>query len=254
MPRPRPQTALSLFVTAIGAVILGGLPACDRAPDIVVYTAPTDPPPPTPAASAMPHPLPGMATDTAVPAPDRSTLALTWDTPPKNAPSLSEETSGGSGDAGTSDTSGGGGEGEGKWIDTGQANQFRLTTLTVGQGDRRVQVAISRVPGPAGSITDNVNRWRRQLKLPPLSQEQMVSQVTYTQGTALPGMITDQHNGPRRALIAWFTLDHETWFFKATGTPDALDQHRAGFDALLASVRLNQNIPASDPHAGHDHD
>ncbi|MEM1097222.1 MAG: hypothetical protein AAGH92_00400 [Planctomycetota bacterium] len=141
--------------------------------------------------------------------------------------------------------------------ESGETNQFRLTTLRAGDpedADTAVELAVSRIAGQAGTITGNVNRWRQQLGLPPLSQEEVVGVVEWVGNDALSGMFTriESDNGEAATMIAWFTLDNANWFFKANGTPEALDAHREGFDALIASVRLNADATPV-PHAGHNH-
>ncbi|MEM8783097.1 MAG: hypothetical protein AAGE65_09615, partial [Planctomycetota bacterium] len=122
--------------------------------------------------------------------------------------------------------------------DTGESNQFRLTTLRAGDPndpDAALEVAVSRVPGAAGTITGNVNRWRQQLGLPPLTQEQVVPVVDYANNEAVPGFFTriEAENGEAATMIAWFQLEDASWFLKANGTPEALDTPREGFEALV---------------------
>ncbi len=202
-PHQRSSRPISRAIRLLGiAVALVAVLGCEREPDVRRYTAVLDPAPPP-----LVMPSAASATGTGVPV-DRHTLAVMWDTP-------------------------------NGWEDTGVSNQFRVTTLRTTGDDAGVEVAVSRVPGPAGSITDNVNRWRGQLSLPPLEKPEVVPLVDYAPNDHLSGFITDMRNADQRALIAWFQLDHESWFFKATGTPTAIDTHRAGFDQLVASVRRN---------------
>ncbi|MEM7578008.1 MAG: hypothetical protein AAF328_11115 [Planctomycetota bacterium] len=216
----------------IAATLLpcGALTGCDDPQsDVRVYTARIDPPTPpmigqvqASAPAAKPAPL-QTDTNAGVATPRE----LAWDVPTDSG-----------------------------FRDTGEANQFRLTTLRAGNPDdpaNALEVSISRIGGPAGTITGNVNRWRQQLGLPPLEQKQVVPLVDYAPNETVPGFFTriEAPDGNAATMIAWFQLEHASWFFKANGTPAALDTHREGFDALVASVRRNPQSP-SDPHTDHD--
>ena len=135
------------------------------------------------------------------------------------------------------------------YADTGESNQFRTATLATGEGEARVEVAISRVPGLAGSIAANVNRWRGQLGLPPASRDEVIAAVepASTGEGGLTGMDVTLRNPdgtpPAAQRIAWFERPDGTWYFKATGTPDAVDRETEAFNNLLASLRPADATP-----------
>lgn len=140
------------------------------------------------------------------------------------------------------------------WTDTGESNEFRVATLVTGEGDDRVEVAVSRVPGQAGSIAANVNRWRGQLGLGPADREQVIADVdpAPTGDDGLPGMVVTIANAeaspPAAQRIAWFELSDGTWYLKATGTPAAVERQTPAFHTLLASLRPGGDSPNSyDP-------
>ena len=126
--------------------------------------------------------------------------------------------------------------------DTGESNQFRTATL-VSEGEPAVEVAISRVPGQAGSIAANVNRWRGQLGLPPASKQEVIDAVepAPTGADGLSGMVVTlanpQASPPAAQRVAWFERPDATWYVKATGTPDAVERETPALDAFLASLR-----------------
>ncbi|MEM1445936.1 MAG: hypothetical protein AAGF84_07775 [Planctomycetota bacterium] len=215
----------SAIAVALTAVVVLPMTGCDDPQDDVrVYTARIDPPPPPiqgQAAASLPAPAatpPPMLANADAMDGSSQPRELAWDLPA---------------DFG--------------FRDTGETNQFRLTTLRAGEPENpesALEVAVSRIAGQAGSITGNVNRWRQQLGLPPLSQEEVVGVVEWVSNESLSGMFTriESDNGEAGTMIAWFTLDNANWFFKANGTPEALDLHREGFDALVASVRLRSEV------------
>ena len=216
-PAPRGPKPISLFGPRGPRRLLGGcalaltVAGCDDPPQVRVYDAPADRVP----ASVAPTPGP-LAADPADPANPAGTL--TWDLPPG-------------------------------YRDTGESNSFRTATLV--SGDGAVEVAISRVPGQAGSITANVNRWRSQLGLPPAGRDEVVELVdpAPTGADGLGGMVVTLANPdapePAAQRIAWFDLPGATWYVKASGTPAAVERETPALDRLLASLRAAE--PDTDP-------
>src|SRR5207249_1802842 len=51
------------------------------------------------------------------------------------------------------------------------ASQMLLAKFLVGGNEGRAEVTVSAFPGDTGSVLGNVNRWRAQVGLAPLSQE-----------------------------------------------------------------------------------
>ncbi|MBB6441375.1 hypothetical protein [Phycisphaera mikurensis] len=185
---------------------------CGDAPQVRVYEAPADG---VPAPAAAPPAAPPLAAAAA------ESGGLHWQTP-----------------AG--------------YRDTGESNQFRTATLkgdSTGAGEE-VEVAISRVPGQAGGIAANVNRWRGQLGLPPVDRGAVIAAVSPapTGEGGLPGMVVTLANAdatpPAAQRIAWFVLDDATWYVKATGTPAAIERETPALDRFLASLRPADAAPA----------
>jgi hypothetical protein len=66
-------------------------------------------------------------------------------------------------------------------------NDFRFATVATGSADHRVEIAISKLPA-GQDLRTNVNRWRGQLQMPPLSEPDLsgaLGQLTMA-GQALP--------------------------------------------------------------------
>ena len=63
----------------------------------------------------------------------------------------------------------------------GGAGGMRFATLSLGEGDESPQLSVTRLPMPAGDfdayLLQNVNRWRGQLRLPPLQPGQLAAET-----------------------------------------------------------------------------
>ncbi len=86
-------------------------------------------------------------------------------------------------------------------------------------------LSITSFPGNTGGLFANLNRWRGQLALPPLADDQLNATLAHVDGDGLHFDVvefTGTANGtPTRILGAILARPSETWFFKLMG-PDAL--------------------------------
>jgi hypothetical protein len=57
----------------------------------------------------------------------------------------------------------------------GTPNQFSLAAFTVSEGEQKVNITIS---SAGGDLLTNINRWRGQVKLEPISESQLASSIT----------------------------------------------------------------------------
>lgn len=134
------------------------------------------------------------------------------------------------------------------------ASGFRKGSFLVrGTDGKTADVSVISFPEAAGGLIANVNRWRDQLKLAPITD---VAQG----GTPIPvggremffvDLLSEQTISPdgskARILGGIFPAGSETWFFKMIG-PDALvDSQREAFKEFLESVHLAEGAVASAP-------
>lgn len=94
-----------------------------------------------------------------------------------------------------------------------------------GEGSAVADLSITAFPGDVGGEVANVNRWRGQLQLAPVSEAEVAASVTRLQSNALNIAVVDLANRsaatPTRLLGAMIPYGGATWFFKLLG-PDAL--------------------------------
>jgi hypothetical protein len=102
-------------------------------------------------------------------------------------------------------------------------------------------LAITAFPGDTGGLFANVNRWRGQVGLPPITEDKLGEAVEHVDVGDLHIDIVDMlgtANGQAtRVLGAIVPHGRETWFFKLTG-PDALVAgERDNFRAFLKTIK-----------------
>jgi hypothetical protein len=122
--------------------------------------------------------------------------------------------------------------------------QMRAASFRVkGPDGNQADVGVFSLPGRAGSDLDNVNRWRGQIGLPPVSEtdlaglgqavEMSAGQVArlFDQAGQIPGS-----NSNTRMLAAILRRDDSAWFFKMTGDDALVAGQKEAFIGFLKSV------------------
>ncbi|MDQ3439763.1 MAG: hypothetical protein M3478_05380, partial [Planctomycetota bacterium] len=167
-----------------------------------------------------------------------------------------------------------------------RAERMQYAAYAIDPEHSDATLAIVPLPRESNELAPNVNRWERQLGLPPSSPEAVQKLVTHVEvGDAhidtvdLSGV--DAVNGtaePRRMLAAIAPNGTLTWFFTLKGPPDVVAKQKPNFDAFVRSLKFKRDggMPAEpdghahpqlamaqapapakdaphDPHDGHDH-
>ena len=85
------------------------------------------------------------------------------------------------------------------WSDEAGAGE-RRSTLKFGKDDPRFEVSVVRLPGDAGGILANVNRWRGQLGLDPIAEAGLAAQSTVLTISEVKVTLVD-FEGPRKPAM-----------------------------------------------------
>ena len=110
-----------------------------------------------------------------------------------------------------------------------------------GADGAEADLSITAFPGDVGGELANVNRWRGQIQLPPLSEGDLATATTRLNANGLEFVVVDSvspsANKPTRIIGAMVPYQGATWFFKLMG-PDALVAvAKPEFLAFLQTVR-----------------
>ncbi len=128
---------------------------------------------------------------------------------------------------------------------TKAASSMRKGSFIVDDGAGAVaDLGITAFPGDVGGDLANVNRWRGQLQLEPITAPDLGSQISRIENPDLTVSLVDLVNGEQRMLAAFVPFNGATWFFKLTGPTALLGKEKDAFVAFLKSVR-----PAPTPVA-----
>lgn len=136
------------------------------------------------------------------------------------------------------------------------ASGFRKGSFLVkGADGKTADVSAISFPEQAGGLLANVNRWRNQLKLGPISNEADAGTPMSVAGRDMffVDLVSAQPITPdgakSRILGGILALPGETWFFKMIGPDQLVESQRDAFRQFLQSVSLTNAPAASMPVA-----
>ena len=140
-------------------------------------------------------------------------------------------------------------EGQPKWqapkswkeVDGGQflAAKFLIT----GKDNTQAAVNVSTSVGDGGGLAGNVNRWRGQLGLTPLSAEELTKAVKPVKTSAGEASFvemagTDARTGqPARLVGAMVLIGGQTWFYKLMGDANIVASQQDAFTKFVQTVK-----------------
>lgn len=107
----------------------------------------------------------------------------------------------------------------------------------LGEDGRKADLAFTSFPGDVGGELANINRWRNQLGLAPVSQVEEVSPISISDGS-IPFRVVELKNPAGDGILAAYApVGDATWFLKMTGPSILLKAELPAFKAFVRSIR-----------------
>jgi len=134
------------------------------------------------------------------------------------------------------------------------ASGMRKAAFDIGDPEKHALVTVIDLGPEAGGLLANVNRWRGQLQLQPVSEEELSKQVKQLPVDGKKGDYVDLLGSPtvepRQAMLA-VMVEHGgmTWFIKLTGDASIARREKPHFEQFVKSLRLGPQ--AADDQAEH---
>ncbi|MSU36466.1 MAG: hypothetical protein EXS36_15485 [Pedosphaera sp.] len=144
------------------------------------------------------------------------------------------------------------------WVDKPVDGGMRRASFGVSTPDgRSADISVVLLSGEAGGSLENVNRWRGQLKLAPISAEELekVTKIAKigSRESALYDFVSTENvlEGKYRArtLAAVLPAGEATVFFKMTGENEVVSANEEKFREWIASVNNGGPGGAEEPNA-----
>lgn len=135
------------------------------------------------------------------------------------------------------------------WKEIPPQDRISLTAFRVSDGSKTAIVTVTALSGPAGGLLGNVNRWREQVQLGPIDEEQLHKDVKEVRVDGLPAQYVDlvgpESAGPRRERILSVLVarDGQSWFIKMKGQPELVGAQKPAFEAFLHTVKFGGGAP-----------
>jgi hypothetical protein len=132
------------------------------------------------------------------------------------------------------------------WKERPDPRGVRLVTFQVTDGDQTAEVGVTSLPGAAGGLLANGNRWRDQVGLKPLREDQLKDEASSIQVSGKTGTYLDmtgpEKEGRSTQRILGIALEYgdKTWFFTMKGPKDFVGKQKSAFEAFMQSVRIEQ--------------
>lgn len=128
-------------------------------------------------------------------------------------------------------------------------SSMRRGSFDVGEGSGPLaDLAITAFPGEVGGDLANVNRWRGQLNLPPITEAELGAALQPVSGSALAIKVVDLTGGdagnPLGMLAAIVAHNGATWFVKLTGPAAIVAAEKPRFLEFLATIQPAASAPA----------
>jgi hypothetical protein len=124
------------------------------------------------------------------------------------------------------------------WTEVPPSSMRYASFSAPGEDGGKIDISVVTFAGDGGSDADNINRWRRQIGLPPIDASAVTSQVAPLKTADTTFSSTDIAGANVRTIAAWTRRDGRVWFFKATGPNAAVEKEKPNFVKFIESVRF----------------
>lgn len=124
-----------------------------------------------------------------------------------------------------------------EWVQRPGAG-MRTATIRAGKGDAGPELSVIKLGAFAGGLRDNINRWRMQLGLGPVSEDALEPLLTRTEVSGTKVIVTHLKGASAHMLAAIYLRSDSTWFFKMKGHGGDVTAQKAAFMKFVRTVRF----------------
>lgn len=120
-------------------------------------------------------------------------------------------------------------------------NAFRVASLLVKEGEEKLDVSVSFLSAAGGELLPNVNRWRGQVGLGEIGEDELKKELKPIKVGGLDGQMIEivGEGSPKKTILGAIALDGDkAWFVKATGDAALADREKARFEQFVRSLQF----------------
>jgi hypothetical protein len=114
-----------------------------------------------------------------------------------------------------------------------------------GEDGQKAEAAIFSFPGQVGTEVDNVNRWRGEVKLPPIDANKITSEKVAVDSS--DGKLYEIIGPSDGIVVATIPRDGAMWFIKMQGNNDVVKDAEPVFRDFLQSIRFGSAATTPAP-------
>ena len=128
------------------------------------------------------------------------------------------------------------------WKQDEKPSGMRFTTIRIPAEPKPLELTVIRLSGDGGGLRPNIDRWRMQIGLGPVGEDELAKQVKEVETAGGKARVADMHNPSNKQRLIGVILPggKETWFFKLTGANDTLEPHKEKLMTFLKSVKVEK--------------
>ena len=123
------------------------------------------------------------------------------------------------------------------WVQRPGGN-MRTATIIAGKGDVAPELSVIKLGVFPGGLRANINRWRRQIGLGPVSEDELEALLTRMDVSGTKVIVTHLKGESAHILAAIFQRSDGTWFFKMKGRGGDVMAQKAAFMEFVRTVRF----------------
>jgi hypothetical protein len=116
--------------------------------------------------------------------------------------------------------------------------EMRVASFGISENGKDADVSVIPLGGMAGGDLPNVNRWRGQVGLQPLADDDLQQLAEKVEVAGQPADLYDMAGTAQRIVGVIFHNGDATWFFKMTGDPDLVEKQKPAFVSFLKSFQF----------------
>lgn len=135
------------------------------------------------------------------------------------------------------------------WVEQ-PASAMRQGSFLVPTENGELDVSVISFPGLAGGILANVNRWRGQVGMDPISEQELAAQLiplpTRAGIVSYVELLPEQGEGTIGGILPY---QGDSWFFKMTGTVAGVESQRENYLEWLQTLHPAQSAATAEATA-----
>jgi len=121
-------------------------------------------------------------------------------------------------------------------------SSMRVGSFSVkGENVQEADVSVIPLSGEAGGELANINRWRGQIDLEPLTEAELPKHIEKITPGGRPMHLVDMANHGKRLIAAIYPQGPRSWFFKMLGEDTTVEATKPTFLQFLNSLKFHEN-------------